>query len=369
MTLFNRRKPDPMKVKTILLILTAVMLSVLLSGCTGAAMQSNSWAGLTTDAEKAYLANGTFVHAINLNNGSQSWQYPADKADAKESFFAAPVLVNEAQLIIASSGANHSLLSLDPKNGMVNWVYTSAEGGWLASPLVENDVIYAPNADGKLYVFNLDGKLLWDVTLEGQLWGQPVSDGEYIYLTSLEHYLFAVDLQSHEIVWQFELCGATPGGAALDEDGTLYVGSFGDTLAAIDSANGSIVWKAATNGWIWNAVALEEDTLYFGDLEGYFYALDTANGESRWNPIQPDGPIVGTPLVMDDFIVIGTESGVAYAIDRDGKTVWTQNIGGRLYSTPAQNGEYILFSLMESDYALVALDFDGKQVWQFTPAK
>ncbi|NQU31315.1 MAG: PQQ-binding-like beta-propeller repeat protein, partial [Anaerolineae bacterium] len=82
----------------------------------------------------------------------------------------------------------------------------------------------------------------------------------------------------------------------------------------------------------------------------------------------PNGPITGSPLITNDLIVIGTESGTAYAIDQDGSIVWQQAIGGRLYTAPAQSGELILFSPMETDSVLVALDFDGRQVWQFTPA-
>ena len=364
-----RRNIDNMKVKTILLILMAVMLSALLSGCSGGAMGSNSWSGLTADAEKAYLANGSFVYAVTLSNGSQAWRYPVEKADTKESFFAAPVMTDDGQLLVASAGANHSLISLNANTGTVTWIFAEAEGGWISSLLVTEDAIYAPNTDGTLYALDLNGNLLWKQALDGQLWAPPVSDGEYLYVTSLDHQLYAISLRSHEIVWQKDLSGAVPGSPVLDADGTLYIGTFGSEIIAIDTTSQNTSWSTTTNGWIWDAAVLEEGTLYVGDLEGYFYALDTANGSTRWNPIQPNGPIVGTPLVTDDFIIIGTESGTAYAIDREGKIVWTQTVGGRLYSAPVQGGELILVSPMETDYVLVALDFEGRQVWNFTPAQ
>ncbi len=359
-----------MKVKHIILILMAVLLSVLLSGFSGAAMRSNSWAGLTADESTAYLANGSFVYAVNLGNGSEAWRYPAEDADSKLAFFAAPALTTDGQLIIGSAGSNHSLISLDPKNGSENWRFSSAEDRWIASPLVTEDAIYAPNADGTLYVLSLDGSLLWTMSIGGTLWGQPVSDGDLVYLTSLDHHLYAIDPQNHDApVWDVALKGAIPGAATLGPDGILYLGSFGAELEAVNSSTRKIVWNTVTDGWIWDAPALDGETLYFGDLNRYFYSIDARDGSLNWDPIQPDGPIVGSPLVMPEAIAIATESGSVYAIDRDGRIVWKQTIGGKLYGNPVLAGDLILVSPMEAGFVLAALDTDGKQVWTFTPAK
>lgn len=358
-----------MKLKKIFIISAALLISALISGCSASAMRTNSWSGLNADAEKAYLANGTFVYALNLDNGNQTWQYPADKADAKETYFANPVLTEDGQLLLVSAGANHSLISLDSANGTLNWSFGDAEGTWLASPLVVDETIYAPNTDGKLYAFDLKGTFLWAKAIGGALWSQPVSDGAYLYITSLDHHLYAFDLAKREVVWNVELCGATPGAAAIDANGNLYIGSFGSTVAEINAQNQEIVWKTPIEGWVWDAPVVDGDTLYVGDLEGNFHSFNAADGSENWTPIKPDGPITGSPLVLDDFIVIGTESGNAYAVNREGGIAWQKSIGGRLYTAPVQGGDLILFSPMETDSILVALDLTGKQVWQFTPAK
>jgi len=209
------------KYKKLLIIMVAVMLSALLSGCSASAMRSNSWSGLSVDAEKAYIANGSFVYAINLNNGSQAWQYPAEKADTKESFFATPVLTEDGQLLIAGAGTNHSLVSLNPANGSTNWTFDKSEGIWIASPIAVDEMIYAPNTDGKLYAFDLDGNFLWAKHIGGTLWSQPVSDGEFIYINSLDHHLYAFSLRTQDIAWKTEVGGAIPGSPVLGADGTL----------------------------------------------------------------------------------------------------------------------------------------------------
>lgn len=358
-----------MKLKKVFILVVAVVLATLLSGCSASAMRSNSWAGLSADAEKAYLANGSFVYAINLNNGNQAWQYPAEKADTKESFFATPVLTEDGQLLITSAGTNHSLISLNAASGSTNWTFSDPEGVWIASPIVVDETIYAPNTDGKLYAFDLLGNFLWAKHIGGTLWSQPVSDGEFLYINSLDHHLYAFNLSTQEVLWKAEATGAIPGSPALDADGNLYLGSFGAKIEAINASAQNTSWSFETKGWVWDAPVIEENTLYVGDLEGNFYAINTIDGRPVWNSIQPDGTIIGSPLITEDFIVIGTESGSAYAIDREGAIIWQYSIGGRLYTSPVQGDDLILFSPMEMENqaALVALDLEGRQVWQFIP--
>ncbi len=360
-----------MKSKTIFILMMALLLSLLLSGCSASAMQANSWSGLAADTENAYLANGSLVFAIDLDNGSQLWQYPADGADNAESYFANPVLTDDGQVLIASAGSNHSLTSLNAANGNANWTFADADGAWIASPAVVDEIIYAPNSDGKLYAIDLDGAFMWAKAIGGALWSTPVTDGNLLYITSLDHHVYAFDPQEKEIIWKVELDGAAPGAAAIDEDGNLYVGTFGATVAKIDTATQAVDWQSNIQGWVWDAPVIDGTTLYVGDLEGYFHAFNTATGTENFDPIQPDGPITGSPLVLDEFIVIGTESGKVYAIDNEGSILWQKTVAteGQIYTTPVQGKDLILFAPMEADVSLVAYDFDGKQVWPFTPAE
>lgn len=351
-----------------------LLLSVLLSGCSASAMRTSSWAGLSADAETAYLANGSLVYAIDVKNGSQLWQYPADGADNKEAYFATPVLTPDGQLLIASAGSNHSLTSLDPTNGAANWTFADAESAWIGAPVVVDEIIYAPNSDGNLYAFDQSGNPLWKTMIGDGLWAQPVSDGEMLYITSLDHNVYAFEPGSKEILWSVGVTGAIPGGATFDEAGYLYVGSFGSNVSRIDINNQSLAWDSEIDGWVWDAPALDGEMLYVGDLQGNFHAFNTSDGSEVFTPIKLNAPITGTPLVLDDFIVVGTEgsdteAGKAYAIDREGGIVWQQSITGKLYTAPVASGDLILFAPMEADAVLVALDHDGRQVWQFIPEK
>jgi outer membrane protein assembly factor BamB len=84
--------------------------------------------------------------------------------------------------------------------------------------------------------------------------------------------------------------------------------------------------------------------------------------------IQPDGPIVGSALVMTDFIVFATESGSVYAVDRDGNIRWSESVGGKIYTTPIAGPDRIVVAPTETDYKLVILDTNGNQINTYEPA-
>ena len=57
-------------------------------------MVASGWASVTADGETAYLAFSTQIIAINLSSGTEIWRFPAE-ADAKISFYAAPVMTED----------------------------------------------------------------------------------------------------------------------------------------------------------------------------------------------------------------------------------------------------------------------------------
>jgi len=356
--------------KRLKLISFVLLGAILLSACAGGAT-STSWPGLSADSTNAYLADGASVYAVRLSDGAKVWQYP-EKAGTQH-FFSTPVLTPDGQLLVGSDGNDHALISLDPATGKEKWpsLFTGAQNGWIASPLVLANTIYAPNNDGSLYALKLaTGQFLWSLPISHSLWGAPVSNGKLVFVTSLDHFLYAIDPQSRKITWKVDLGGSVPGSPAVSADGsTLYVGGFTKKISAINTADGAIRWTADTKDWVWDAPALDGDTVYAADISGYIYSLGAANGKNAWPELQPDGPITASPLVLSDgTVVIVTESGLAYAFDRLGGKAWGvgTNIGGKIYTTPVASGDLILVAPLGADSLLVALNKGGNVVWKFT---
>ncbi len=358
------------------LISLFILLAVFLSSCSGGGAVATSWPGLMVDpnGETAYLADNTQIYAINLANGSEKWRYP-EKADNKMTFFAAPVLTPDGQLIAASY--DHKIYSLNPENGQANqgnWPFSGAQNRYIASPLVADNQIFAPSADQSLYALDFTGKELWSFATGHSLWATPAIENGVIFQPSMDHFLYALDAKTGNQLWtSADLGGALVGQPTVGPDGTLYIGSFSREMLAIDSSNGAVLWRKPTTGWVWSGPALVDGTLYFGDLDGYFYAMDAANGNIQWQIQNTQGAgfaISDRPLVLNGSVYYTSEDGTLHVVEAaTGNPLPSITVGGRLLASPVDAGDLILVTPIGTDALVYAYNLNGAQQWNFTPAK
>lgn len=354
------------------LIPLVLLAAVLLSACS-TGTNATTWPGLAADANTAYLADGSYVYAVRLSDGSKAWQFP-DKSGT-QLFYANPVLTTGGQLLVGSAGRDYEMDSLNSATGVRNWATPFvATDRWVASPLVVGDTVYAANNDGTLYVLKLaTGEKMWSLHISKDLWGAPVTDGKLIFVTSLDHFLYAIDPQAQQIAWKIDLGGSAPGSPTLSSDGkTIYVGSFAKKIFAVDIASGAVRWTADTKDWVWSAPTLADDSVFAADISGNIYSLGVPNGKNAWPDLKPDGPITGSPLVLTDgSIVVATESGSLYAYDTTGTKKWELAVApnGKIYTSVVAAGDpahsLIMVAPMNTDFLLAAIS-DGKLVWKFT---
>ena len=348
------------------LISLVLLAAVLLSACaTGA--NSASWPGLAADNSNAYLASGGFVYAIRLSDGSKAWQYP-DKSGSSQ-FYSNPVITSDGQVIVGSSGQDKGLYCLDPATGQQKWTAPFvASDHWVAPPLVVDQTIYAANNNGTLYAINLaTGQKFWELSVSHSFWGAPVTNGKLIFVTSLDHFLYAVDPETHKIAWKTDLGGSSPGSPSISEDGSsLYIGSFAKKVFAVDAASGSIRWTATVKDWVWSAPTLDGDSLYAADISGNIYSFGAPNGKNAWPTTQPDGAITGGMVALSNEVLVATETGSLLAFDHTGARSWDAAVGGKIYTTPVASGDRIVVAPMNADFLLAAVSQDGKLLWKFT---
>jgi outer membrane protein assembly factor BamB len=363
-----------MKTSRLLPFTFLVILAIFLSSCSGAAANT-SWPGLTVDAKTkvGYVAYNQQVYAINLENGSEVWKFP-EKTDSKLTFFAPPVLTPDGQLLVA--GYDNAIHSLNPANGQENqgnWPFQGANDRYVASPLVTGDRVYAPDANGTMYVLDLTGKLLWTYHTDKPLWATPATDGKVIYLASMDRHVYALDAQSGKLIWESEdLGGAVVGTPTIGPDGTLYVGSFGRLMAALNPQNGKILWSKPTTGWVWAAPALDQGVLFFGDLDGAFYAMNATDGAVSWEtpPAESAGnSISDRSVVISDTVYYTAENGSLFAASTtDGNPKAIIQVDGKLYASPQVIGDLFLLAPVGKGPFLMAVDKTGAEKWVYPPA-
>jgi outer membrane protein assembly factor BamB len=357
-----------MKSKSISILLFFLIASLTLAGCAGGTNAASSWPGLNADQEHAYVAFNQFVYAINLSNGLEKWRYPIE-ADNKVTFFATPELTQDGQLLVGDYA--NKLHSLNPATGTETWVFAEAIDRYISAPLAFNERIFAPNSGHQIYALDNSGKMLWEFETGGPLWAKPTTEEgcDCIYIPSMDHHMYAVNAGTGELKWQSEAFGGSiVGNPTMDEDGTIYFGTFGSEVIALDSQTGTIIWRTPTTDWVWGGPQLFQNQLFVGDLSGILYALDSKTGTIKWQK-QLDGSITASPLVTDDAIYIPTENGFFYALDLVGNNLWNKQFETKLHTTPVKSGDLILLAANGGDELLYALETNGNQKWVFIPEK
>jgi len=361
-----------MKISLRLTVFSVFIISLLISGCTGA-VAPGSWPGLSVAGDTAYVAGGPQVHAVNTGNGNELFKFPTEP-DAKKSYFAAPGITSDGNLIVG--GFDHSVINLNPATRAVNWTFSEPNDRIIAAPVVADDNIYVASADHTLYTIDQNGGLIWKFTAGNDLWAPPTLTDNQIYIGSLDHFLYALDRASGRELWKTDLGAAIVGTPTMSEGGNIYIGTLGKEMVAVESGSGRVLWRVPTQGSVWSGPALREEVLYFGDLSGTIYALSTANGAPVWQPIKPTrsddrpaGPIVAAPLLEEDRMIFVTEASTVIALSYQGAILWNQTINGTLYTTPVLVGDRYLVALTKADQLLVALDLNGNPIWNYPPSE
>lgn len=265
------------------------------------------------------------MYAINPN-GTLKWRYPViGYIDDIESSVAVTdsVLYFGTACMSPRAGAMYSLY----RNGTLKCVFNNAADGWItASPAVKNDGKVAfgdfDNPRGKFNVMNPDatcsifcstpvpggpGEIdIWSTTALDELEGQAYFGGSTGHSNSD---LWAFDFNCN-FVWSYTTGGHVPGSPALALDGTIYVGSYDDSLYAVNP-DGSRKWAYGTDGDIWASPAVDADgTIYVGNMAGTFYAINP-DGTLKWSRTV-GGSFMSSPAIGPGFLVVGNNSGLMF---------------------------------------------------------
>jgi outer membrane protein assembly factor BamB len=343
------------------LIFTVILAALLLTSCSSG-LSGSSWPGISTNGDTFYVANMAHVYAIRATDGSQIWRFP-EKA-ARVMYFAAPVLVDN-QLI---TGDYQKILhSLNPATGAENWTF-EANGPWIASPLVVNDTIIAPNGDGTLYALDLNGNLKWKFTAKRALWSQPVGNSDTVFQASMDKTIYAVDMATGSLKWSKDLGGAVIYSPTLSDDGMLYVTTLARELIALSTDDGEIQWRRKFEESLWSQPVIHEDNLFFGDLSGKAYSVSRMDGTDIWTQALNE-PVTGKPTVTEDSVVFATENGTLVALSFTGDRLWSKTIEGKLYNGPVQFNDKLLIGIALGESPLKLVTTAGQDVWTFIPPK
>jgi outer membrane protein assembly factor BamB len=159
--------------------------------------------------------------------------------------------------------------------------------------------------------------MLAPVTLAGNLVIAGGGNGDMVHSgRNPQGLVLALDRQTGKVIWQTSMDDAVLGAVAF-QDGMLICPVRNGEVVALEAGDGHILWRTRVSG---NAPALTgcavaKERVYAVSSDGYLAALATGDGKVLEKVYLNDQSQPGTglslssPQVMDDRILVGSETG------------------------------------------------------------
>jgi eukaryotic-like serine/threonine-protein kinase len=234
-------------------------------------------------------------------------------------------------------------------------VGTENPEGW-AAPVFDGDTVYFLQSHDRLAAAPLSStatstQITWsfpdksrtedkDVSLKA-VYGEPVIDGDRLYVSSYSGGVFALNKADGRPVWRMkdEIEGNVVGGVAVSGN-VLAFGTTEGHLYVVNKTDKSPApgWKqsgVSYNSGIWATPIIKDGILYVATMGGDLHAIDVATGAEKWEkPFHSSGAIADFNFASDTQLVVPSLNKHVYLLNpADGSMlgdfvasdwVWTQ---------------------------------------------
>jgi outer membrane protein assembly factor BamB len=234
------------------------------------------------DGDRVFVVNSDgLMWALDAATGAQAWsvQLPGQYS------FSAPPTAVDGLVFVGGAGSGGTLYAVDETNGNVVWT-ASVENGDISSPAVDSGRVFVSYACPQSYAFTtVDGQPLWHYS------GPCEGGGGATAVVHLGN------------VYVQEAYFDPTNGLILDEESGDSVGGFNADTTPAFSDNVGVYLQSGT-------------------LRG----IDLTTGDVLWS-FAGNGDLTSTPLIVNQVIYIGSNSGVLYALDLQGHQIWSTQVG------------------------------------------
>lgn len=267
------------------------------------------------------------------------------------------------------------------KSPSVKWKFTT-NAPLFATPVVDNDIVYAGGLDSTLYALDLQsGKLKWKFRTNGEIRSSVAIGPQQVYLLGGDGAVYALERTSGKVAWTFYTTGGILGERKYDfadyyystpvlYRDKLYFGAGDGRVYCVNSSNGKLAWSYQTSDIVHTTPAFSDDRVFVGSFDGNVYALNCMDGTLLWkfkavgHRYFPKGEMMGSPVVAGKSVIIGSRDYNLYAIDiNHGYSRWNKQfpLGWAMALTPNDSVVYVGTS---DDRVLTSLDAaSGRSQW------
>ncbi len=291
-------------------------------------------------------------------------------------FYTRPMQINDTTLLTAAY--EQKLYEIDVARAEIdNPNGIDLPGHVVANPVLTDNFLYVPLSEGGVIALDpTDYSEKWRFlpdTAKG-VYSSPLLIEGTLYVSEMNHHLYALDAQTGAVKWDDDLEGAVASTPTYANN-ALYVGSFASKLFKVN-LDGTIAAEYTTTQWIWGAPAVVDNMVYATDLGGSVYALRDAGSsfEEVWSRKVAEGAIRMTPLVTADTIILGSRDHNLYWLSlATGEELIKREMRGEVLSdilliepNDTVREPLIIVSTLANEERLVAFSLDrGERRWVY----
>ncbi|MEV5173045.1 PQQ-binding-like beta-propeller repeat protein [Streptomyces flaveolus] len=261
---------------------------------------------------------------------------------------------------VVYAGTSGGVLHAISRDGSKRWKVRLGDD--VSTPVATRDAVYCvvglhSEDTRRLTAVSPSGSPLWTRTLGDQRYAVPVLLGQDVLVSvggtdtgGLRRY--ASDGSES---WTVKTL-AGPTGTPLVSAGTVWTGSYGDVLLALDARDGSRRWQVS-GGTDVTALALAGSTL-FTDSADELQGFRVTDGRRLWHKEDDGGILTGGSRTL----AVGTEQGGLYAVRAaDGSRAWRYGFeGGPAAPRAVVAGDTVY---ARAGGKVCALDLNGEKRW------
>ena len=258
--------------------------------------------------------------------------------------------------------------AIDAEAGTVRW-RRNIGGEKPSTPAIDGPRIIVSSKDGAVRALSRSqGRVLWEVQTGGKVESSPVVVDGLAYFGSTDGRLFAVRSETGRVRWAYDT------GGRINSSPSVYgrrvcISTYAGSVFCLNKDTGARLWSTYVsrdtfrNESFYATASTDGQRLYTVSRSGTVVALDARNGEVVWTS-QVGGYGYTTPAIADGLVFVGGFDGKLRALRAtSGREVWQTQGNGRILGAPVVVGNLVFFSVLEKRTYAARIS-DGKIVWR-----
>ena len=190
-----------------------------------------------------------------------------------------PALVEDKLLVPSSDG---KLYAYDIEQFAKLWEYPTSNKIW-ATPVSQGSIVYFGSLDHNLYAINAkDASSFWDKPFKtkGAIVSKPLIVDQTIYIGSFDGVFYGVDIKTGLEKARFTGGEGWYWGGAISDGEIIFVGSLDGNIYALNKIDLSLKWKFDAENSIVGSPIIIKDKLVFSSSDGRLRTVNLSDGQN-----------------------------------------------------------------------------------------